>query len=244
MSRRILLDTGYYWPGYREPFNGQHDRLRAVRALIEQFEPDAFIETGTFVGSTTRFFCGNGIPVYTAEIKRTFWILARLRLGWGPKRPPITGIRERCSSNSPRKPRSSDHSPISTRTGAKTGRCRTRSSCCVAAGTTCSWSSTTSRWMMTPATSATRRRCRSIRSHFRPPPRQRFRRPGHRARQKPPTAPCTSRKDHPPGTRSSARSNGACSGEARGDSGSRLAAEAVSGNAAALSRYAPAARYP
>jgi len=50
--------------------------------LIEQFEPDAFIETGTFVGSTTRFFAGNGVPVYSAEIDHLYWLLAKLRLGW------------------------------------------------------------------------------------------------------------------------------------------------------------------
>jgi hypothetical protein len=71
------------WPGMKEPLNGQRARIRAVRTLINDFEPDALIETGTFVGSTTRFFCGNGIPVYTAEMKRSFWLLARLRLGWG-----------------------------------------------------------------------------------------------------------------------------------------------------------------
>jgi hypothetical protein len=67
----------------RQPLNGQSARMRAVRALINEFGPDALIETGTFVGSTTRFFCGNGVPVYTAELKRTFALLARLRLGWG-----------------------------------------------------------------------------------------------------------------------------------------------------------------
>jgi hypothetical protein len=71
------------WPGMKEPLNGQRSRIRAVRALINEFEPDALIETGTFVGSTTRFFCGNGVPVYTAEVKRSFWLLARARLGWG-----------------------------------------------------------------------------------------------------------------------------------------------------------------
>ena len=46
--------------------------MRAVRALINEFEPDALIETGTFIGSTTRFFAGNGVPVYTVELKRSF----------------------------------------------------------------------------------------------------------------------------------------------------------------------------
>lgn len=77
-----LLAGWEQWPGMYEPFNGQHARLRAVRALIERFEPDGFIETGTFLGSTTRFFAGNGVPVYSAEIDDLYWLLAKLRLGW------------------------------------------------------------------------------------------------------------------------------------------------------------------
>ncbi|HLY47794.1 MAG TPA: hypothetical protein VKR21_01230 [Solirubrobacteraceae bacterium] len=65
-----------------EAFNGQQARRRVVQALIEQFEPDGFIETGTFLASTTRFFAGNNVPVYSAEINRLHWLLARLRLGW------------------------------------------------------------------------------------------------------------------------------------------------------------------
>jgi hypothetical protein len=65
------------------PFNGQQARLSVVRGVIERFRPDAFVETGTFIGSTTRFFCGNGVPVYTAERDRVFWAIARMRLGWG-----------------------------------------------------------------------------------------------------------------------------------------------------------------
>jgi hypothetical protein len=72
-----------WWPGMTEPFNGQRARLDAVRSIIRSFDPDAFVETGTFIGSTTRFFCGNGVPVYTAEAKLSFWLIARLRLGWG-----------------------------------------------------------------------------------------------------------------------------------------------------------------
>ena len=64
------------------PFNGQTVRLKTVRNLVADFEPDGFIETGTFIGSTTRFFMGCGVPVFTCELKRVFWILARMRLGW------------------------------------------------------------------------------------------------------------------------------------------------------------------
>jgi hypothetical protein len=79
---RVIVGHEDAWPGMHEPFNGQQLRLRAVRELITEFDPDAFIETGTFLGSTTRFFAGNGVPVYTTELKRTFWLMARLKLGW------------------------------------------------------------------------------------------------------------------------------------------------------------------
>jgi hypothetical protein len=78
----VVVARSEAWPGMHQPFNGQLVRLRAVRTLIDDFEPDAFIETGTFIGSTTRFFCGNGVPVFTVEVKRLFWLLGRLRLGW------------------------------------------------------------------------------------------------------------------------------------------------------------------
>lgn len=100
---------GDLWPGMREPFNGQYVRLRTVRALISDFEPDAFIETGTFLGSTTRFFCGNGVPVYTIELKWSFWVLARLRLGWNAgvdvmRLDSITGLRQLALGSAFRRP--------------------------------------------------------------------------------------------------------------------------------------------
>jgi predicted O-methyltransferase YrrM len=86
-----ILKGRDYWPGMREPFNGQRGRMRAMRALIDEFDPDALLETGTFIGSTTRFLCGNGLPVYTAEIKRRYWFLARLRLGWDSELSAFVG---------------------------------------------------------------------------------------------------------------------------------------------------------
>lgn len=71
------------WPGFGEPFNGQDVRLRTVRGLIDRFDPDAFVETGTFLGFTTRFFAGNRVPVYTVEVDPKFYLAARVRLAWG-----------------------------------------------------------------------------------------------------------------------------------------------------------------
>jgi predicted O-methyltransferase YrrM len=61
------------------PLNGQQLRLRTVEALIRFFSPDAVIETGTFLGDSTRFFADQGLPVYSIEVKRSFHWLARLR---------------------------------------------------------------------------------------------------------------------------------------------------------------------
>lgn len=70
------------WPGFGEPFNGQRERLVTIRSLVADFSPGGFIETGTFLGHTTRFFSGNGIPVYTVEVKPSIYAAARVRLSF------------------------------------------------------------------------------------------------------------------------------------------------------------------
>ncbi len=67
-------------PAKSLPFNGQAARLRAVRDLLDLFEPDAVVETGTGLGATTSFFAGNLLPVYSIELKRIFLVAARFRL--------------------------------------------------------------------------------------------------------------------------------------------------------------------
>jgi hypothetical protein len=69
------------WAGYGQPFNSQRRRLQTIQGLIAAYEPDVFIETGTFMGHTTRFFLGQGVPVWTVEAKRAFYLSARVRLG-------------------------------------------------------------------------------------------------------------------------------------------------------------------
>jgi hypothetical protein len=58
--------------------------MRTMRCLLDTFSPDAIIETGTFLGDTTRFFSGNLIPVYSIEVKLLFHLIARYRLGRYP----------------------------------------------------------------------------------------------------------------------------------------------------------------
>lgn len=82
LAWRVTVSRQEVWPGMNEPFNGQSLRLKTVRSLVADFDPDGFVETGTFIGSTTRFFSGNSVPVFTCETKRAFWLLARMRMGW------------------------------------------------------------------------------------------------------------------------------------------------------------------
>lgn len=82
---RAVVGREAPWPGFGEPFNGQDVRLRTVRGLIDAFDPDAFVETGTFLGFTTRFFAGNRVPVYTVEVDPKFYFASRLRLAFNPE---------------------------------------------------------------------------------------------------------------------------------------------------------------
>jgi hypothetical protein len=72
------------WPGFGQAFNGQDVRLRTIRSLVDRFDPDAFLETGTFLGHTTRFFSGNNVPVYTVEVKPSIYAAAKVRLSIDP----------------------------------------------------------------------------------------------------------------------------------------------------------------
>ncbi len=68
------------WPGMGEPFNGQCARMAAIRSITSSFDPEIFLETGTFFGHTTELLAERGKPVHTAELKRTFALVARRRL--------------------------------------------------------------------------------------------------------------------------------------------------------------------
>jgi predicted O-methyltransferase YrrM len=53
-------------------------------ALLDEFQPDAVIETGTFLGLTTRFLAKSGLPVYSAEIKPEYYHIAKLNVRQHP----------------------------------------------------------------------------------------------------------------------------------------------------------------
>ena len=68
------------WRGWGGAFNGQHHRTRAAGELIERFEPDALIETGTYHGFTARHLASYGLPVFTVELDPGIRRIARRAL--------------------------------------------------------------------------------------------------------------------------------------------------------------------
>ena len=52
------------WGG---PFNGQAFRQRIYSEIMAAFSFEAIVETGTYLGTTTMYFAGSGLPVFTVE---------------------------------------------------------------------------------------------------------------------------------------------------------------------------------
>ena len=77
------------WRGWGEPFNGQYQRMRAIQQLVDRFQPDAFVETGTHFGFTTRHLASYGVPVFTVELDPGIRLFAKRRLR---DRPNVTLI--------------------------------------------------------------------------------------------------------------------------------------------------------
>jgi hypothetical protein len=72
------------YSGFGEPMNGQRNRLRTVRRLIERFQPDAIIETGTQLGATANWLAELDKPVYTVELKTLLALAARFNTRKSP----------------------------------------------------------------------------------------------------------------------------------------------------------------
>ena len=68
------------WPGFPRPYAGQWARRRAIELLVAESAPDAIVETGTFLGLTTRALARLGVPVYSVEAKPSYYHLAKLVL--------------------------------------------------------------------------------------------------------------------------------------------------------------------
>jgi predicted O-methyltransferase YrrM len=84
----VLMGALDYWrfPNTRNswggPFNGQAARRRLFAALIQEFDPRAIIETGTYRGTTTEFMAATGLPIFTIENDRRLYGFSRMRLCW------------------------------------------------------------------------------------------------------------------------------------------------------------------
>ncbi len=66
------------------PLNGQSGRRAIVERIVRDCAIRQFVETGTYRGSTTRWFSGFGLPVYTVEANARFAHFARLSFAGEP----------------------------------------------------------------------------------------------------------------------------------------------------------------
>jgi hypothetical protein len=60
-------------------FNGQRLRQALFTALMSKLRPQAIVETGTYLGTTTAFMAQTGLPVFTIEANSRFYGFARAR---------------------------------------------------------------------------------------------------------------------------------------------------------------------
>jgi hypothetical protein len=62
-------------------FNGQEHRKLIFRELVDSFEFDGILETGTWIGNTAGYMAKtSGLPVSTCELNKRFHALAKMRL--------------------------------------------------------------------------------------------------------------------------------------------------------------------
>ena len=76
LARRTRWVRSPPFEGFSDPFNAQKGRLELIRSVQTAFAPDACIETGTFLGHTTRYLAGWGVPVFTVERNPAWYRLA------------------------------------------------------------------------------------------------------------------------------------------------------------------------
>lgn len=68
---------GRAWGG---PFNGQKWRCLMVAELTQKLDPIAFVETGTYLGTTTEWLSAFQRPVYSCEVRAENYGFASARL--------------------------------------------------------------------------------------------------------------------------------------------------------------------
>jgi predicted O-methyltransferase YrrM len=61
-------------------FNEDNNLQLIFKKLVEKHNPDLILETGTYLGETTEYFCNFNIPVITTEINENFFNQAKVRL--------------------------------------------------------------------------------------------------------------------------------------------------------------------
>jgi predicted O-methyltransferase YrrM len=81
MLRRWRWSRNPPWPGFGQPLNGQECRRRTIDLLIASFEPETLVETGTFMGFTTRYLTAKKIDTYTVEVAPGYGWMASRSLG-------------------------------------------------------------------------------------------------------------------------------------------------------------------
>jgi predicted O-methyltransferase YrrM len=76
-----LLNSPKYVDAEDVGFNGQKFRKAIFGELVRAFAFEAIVETGTYTGNTTGYMARKtGLPVYTCEVNRTYFSVARRRL--------------------------------------------------------------------------------------------------------------------------------------------------------------------
>ena len=57
---------------FTKAFNEDINLQKIFKSLVENHNPELILETGTYMGDTTEYFCSFNIPVITTEINETF----------------------------------------------------------------------------------------------------------------------------------------------------------------------------
>jgi predicted O-methyltransferase YrrM len=81
MVMETLIERPQYESLSQNAFNDQSFRKEIFQELIAAFSFKSIIETGTFVGDTTGYMAEtSGVPVYSVEANKHFYLLAKHRL--------------------------------------------------------------------------------------------------------------------------------------------------------------------
>ncbi len=74
------LDNSFLQYYSSQPFNSQIKRTEIITSILETYEPEVIIETGTFLGSTTEYLSKYANKVITIERSELYYLVAAARL--------------------------------------------------------------------------------------------------------------------------------------------------------------------